>query len=118
MKEVTQYVAFDGTVFPIKQECLDYEESGYIQEIENVHIRMQQLKGGEMKQVHKNYLKARAAYREVCNNRVDPQTRVNATIRYYGAKETLDKTIVAYQRLRNRYNFLKDRAAATNKEEQ
>lgn len=109
MKEVITYVAFDGTEFNLKSECEAYEANGYVSEIDKIHRRMQQLKDGELREAQRLYDRARVRYREALEKKLPLSQKVKIYTAYLNTKNQLDTSIAHYQKLKNRFKFLREK---------
>lgn len=106
MKEVTKFVAYDGREFDLKSECEAYESTGVKDRIEALHIRMQQYKSGEMAEVHKSYIRAKALYIQACTTKMPIKSRADVIQRYCARKEIYEKTVDQFERIKREYNRL------------
>ena len=106
MKEVTKFVAYDGKEFDLKSECEAYENIGVKNRIKALHIRMQQYKSGEMAEVHKAYVRAKAFYIQACTTKMPTKSRAEIIQRYCARKEVYEKTVNQFERIKREYNRL------------
>lgn len=107
MKEIKKYEAYDGTIFDTRTECEEYESEGLSKQISNVHIRMQQLKAGELAEMYQRYAKALANYRRVCTEEASLSERSKAVEKYVAVKTLYTTTVQHYNGLKKQYKRLK-----------
>lgn len=114
MKKVTKYIAFDGTEFDLQSECEEYEKEGFEQEITRLHIRLQQLKSGELASEHKSYLNSRRKYLSSCTTKMSPQARAAVLNNYAAMKTRYENTIKYFNSTKQKMNLLKERRDAAH----
>lgn len=106
MKKITKYIAFDGKEFDLQTECEEYEKEGFVQEIENVKIRLQQLKSGELHFEHDRYVKARAKYLRACVEKMRLDEKASITINYVSTKQRYNNSVTYYYKLKNKLKLM------------
>lgn len=106
MKEITKFVAYDGKEFDLKSECEAYENIGVKNRIETLHIRMQQYKSGEMAEVHRSYVRAKALYIQACTTKMPIKSRADIIQRYCTRKEIYERTVNQFEMIKREYNRL------------
>lgn len=116
MKKQITYIAFDNTEFSSEKECLDYEASGWKNEVIKTEKRLQQLKSNELAEEYKTYKKALDNYRYVCEHKVSEQDRLTKYNRYLTAKDRYDKTVLYFNQTKKRLRFLKEKAKLEKKD--
>lgn len=118
MIEKRIYIAFDNTEFDNEKDCIEYETKNYVNEIDRLSRRLQQLKSGELANEYKFYHKALRAYREACNKKgMSEYQRAKAIELYVSSKARYQKTVDYYQRTKAKVRRLKEKNDAVSSEE-
>lgn len=118
MKEITKYVAFDGTEFMLKSECEHYEAQGLVDELERLQKEMMWGKQVALPDAFKRYRNAKTSYCKACTKSMTLNQRARLLEVYAAAKTNYTTAVEQFYSLKRHYCNLKEKAEKAKKANQ
>ncbi len=112
MKEATIYVAFDGSTFERKQDCIDHEKAIKEHGIDELYVKIQQAKAGRgcsysLYNAFDHYIKAKNSYLETCVKKFPEKVRAERLFKYMERKAIYNRDLREFELLRRKVKELK-----------